>query len=311
MRSRCTFDDGLVNLELRRNAPRMNQSPVLIVSDHTDAHVPMVGRHLDRMNVPFIRLNVSDFPSRTRLSISSTDLEFRTILHVSGESALDCRSIRSIWYRKPEPYRLAASVPATQRDFAMAECREAVRGLYNSLADRFWIDDPTVMQRSSNKPLQLNLARRLGFDVPRTMVTNSRTTAREFFDACNGVVIYKTLSAPAVQTATGGPGDISRNIAAFTTLIADDDPELWASVELAPCMFQELIDKRLEVRATVIGGQVFAAEIHSQRETRSAIDWRRGTLTNLEHRVHGLPESIAELCRQLLQNSGCSTEQLI
>jgi glutathione synthase/RimK-type ligase-like ATP-grasp enzyme len=160
------------------------------------------------------------------------------------------------------------------------------------------------MQRVSNKPLQIDIARQLGFEVPRTLITNDPSLAREFYEFCGGDVVYKTLSCPRVTHNDGQVGDQVDNIAAYTTLVGTEDPNLWKSVELAPCLFQEHVAKKVELRVTVVGHDVFAAEILSQSDPATLIDWRRGDIVNLEHRIHYLPEAIADLCRLLLRALG-------
>jgi glutathione synthase/RimK-type ligase-like ATP-grasp enzyme len=284
----------------------MVDRPVLIVSDHSDAHVPMVARQLEQLGVPFAEFNTSDFPLRVRLSLSYLDAESRSTLYLPGDRALNCSNVRSIWYRKPEPYELSSAVPIAQRDFANAECREAVHGMYNLMRGKLWIDDPVSMRRVSNKPLQIDIARRLGFEVPHTLITNDPSLAREFYAFCGGNVVYKTLSCPRVTHNDDGQTSDHRldKVAAYTTLVDTEDPDLWKSIELAPCLFQEHVPKRFELRVTVVGDEVFAAEIDSQSDPATIIDWRRGDILNLKHRIHALPEAIADLCRSLLRALG-------
>lgn len=281
----------------------MADEPVLVISDHSDAHVPMVGRHLEEMGIPFAQFNTSEFPSRTRLSLSYLTEECCSILYLPGEMALNCSKVRSVWYRKPEPYALSSAVPAAQQEFAMAECREAVRGIYNSMYQKLWIDDPTTLHNASNKPRQIDIARRLGFEVPSTLITNDPSLAREFYKFCKGKVIYKTLSQPRI-TQTNPPLDHQgEDIAVYTTLVTHD-PDLWSSVELAPCLFQEHIAKKLELRVTVVGCDVFAAEIHSQNDPATLIDWRRGDIAKLRHEIHHLPQEMADRCLKLARALG-------
>jgi hypothetical protein len=77
----------------------------------------------------------------------------------------------SIWYRKPEPYGLAASVPEWQREFASAACREAIHGIYNLLYKKAWMDFPYTMLRAADKPFQLHVAKNLGFRIQNTLIT--------------------------------------------------------------------------------------------------------------------------------------------
>lgn len=259
-------------------------------------------RHLEVLGVPSLQLNTSDVPSRVGLTMSFSDSGCRALLQLPGEDSLDCSSIRSVWYRKPEPYGVTAAVPATQREFASDECREAVHGIYNHLRHKPWVDDPGTAYRASNKPLQLEVASQLGFLIPYSCITNDPSVALDFYNDCGGAVVYKTLSQPRISHSlsevSGG------EYAVYTTPISSADSSLWDSVYLAPCLFQERVAKLFDIRVTVVGSEVFAAEIRSQEDDESVVDWRRGDVTKLEYRPHTLPAAVATGCVKLLRLLG-------
>ena len=58
---------------------------------------------------------------------------------------------------------------------------------------------------------------------------------------------------------------------------------------LAPVTFQENVEKSSDIRVTVVGDEVFAAEILSQGRESSKVDWRATDDPDLEHRMHELP----------------------
>lgn len=64
---------------------------------------------------------------------------------------------------------------------------------------------------------------------------------------------------------------------------------------------QEYISKRVELRVTVVGSRVFAAEIHSQVNSSTKHDWRRYDLDRTPHMRHPLPPSVEACCVQLVQ----------
>ncbi|MFE1411185.1 hypothetical protein ACFW6F_10300 [Streptomyces sp. NPDC058746] len=68
-------------------------------------------------------------------------------------------------------------------------------------------------------------------------------------------------------------------------------------------ILQERIDKKLEIRVTVVGDRVLAAAIDSQAAEVTRDDWRRDVF-QAPHLVHDLPEHVAERCRRLLRRYG-------
>ena len=73
---------------------------------------------------------------------------------------------------------------------------------------------------------------------------------------------------------------------------------------LAPVTFQEKVEKVSDIRVTVVGDDVFAAEILSQGRESSKVDWRATDDPNLEHRVHELPSALVSRCRRLVSHLG-------
>ncbi|MCG3776438.1 MAG: hypothetical protein JW395_3297 [Nitrospira sp.] len=139
------------------------------------------------------------------------------------------------------------------------------------------------------------MAARLGFRVPPTIISNQPSRVREF---ANGrQVVAKAVSSGYVQAPEG-------NRAIFTSVVPDTDFEDLDGLRLAPVIFQELIPKSRDIRVTVVGQQVFAAEILSQERASSRIDWRATDDPNLEHRPHVLPESVGAACIYLVRELG-------
>ena len=69
-------------------------------------------------------------------------------------------------------------------------------------------------------------------------------------------------------------------------------------------IFQAYVPKRVELRITVVGQQVFAAEIHSQHTHHTRHDWRRYDLDETPHFPHALPPDVAQRCLRLVQALG-------
>src|SRR4051812_45481245 len=104
----------------------MRESVVLIISDRGDTHVPLVGRHLEALGVPFLQFNNAEFPLRVGVTHLRGPAADRTLLQLPGRPPLDIRDVRSVWYRRPDPFSLPPDLPPEQEEFARGECREAI-----------------------------------------------------------------------------------------------------------------------------------------------------------------------------------------
>jgi glutathione synthase/RimK-type ligase-like ATP-grasp enzyme len=69
------------------------------------------------------------------------------------------------------------------------------------------------------------------------------------------------------------------------------------------CLFQELVPKKVELRITIVGTQVFAAEISYRDPDAAVLDWRTA-YHNLQYRVYDLPEHISRKCLAFVQRLG-------
>ena len=84
-------------------------------------------------------------------------------------------------------------------------------------------------------------------------------------------------------------------LSTLTTKLNDEMIEKIESIRLAPGIFQEHIIKKTDIRVTLIGNQLFAAEIHSQDNKDTVTDWR-ALNTDLLTTPIELPTKIASLC---------------
>ncbi len=67
----------------------------------------------------------------------------------------------------------------------------------------------------------------------------------------------------------------------------------------APAIYQPLLDKDADLRVTVVGGEVFACRIDSQRHEDGRVDWRRAGSALVSVEVFDLDDAIAQRCRAL------------
>jgi glutathione synthase/RimK-type ligase-like ATP-grasp enzyme len=140
-------------------------------------------------------------------------------------------------------------------------------GMLASL-DAFRMDAEPVIRRAENKQLQIQIARELGLDTPRTLITNYPAAVREFARTCEGGLVTKMLSSFAIHE------DDAEKVV-FTNPVTPEDLNDLEGLRLCPMTFQEQVPKALELRVTIAGERVLAASIDSQASARATHDWRR------------------------------------
>jgi pyruvate carboxylase len=105
------------------------------------------------------------------------------------------------------------------------------------------------------------------------------------------------LANPAIRSG-------ERMATLYTHLITEKDQEHLSSVRYGPTLLQELVEKAMDVRVTVIGETLFAVGIQSMLREEARIDFRRAEVYDLPHTIMTLPEDLHLLCVNLVRNFG-------
>jgi glutathione synthase/RimK-type ligase-like ATP-grasp enzyme len=207
-------------------------------------------------------------------------------------ASINLEAIGAIYYRRPGSFRLDAGLPAPIRRFAAAEARDGFLGVLASLPCK-WMNHPARTAAAAYKPVQLRLAAELGLSPPATVITNNPEDARAFAARHGGRAVYKTLTG-GVMTSKGHALGVTTQVVSRSAI----DESVGGTAHL----FQEYIPKRHEVRLTVVGGSMFAVEIHPQTD-EGRIDWRR-TPESLGYAVTDVPLAVRTAVLELMQRLG-------
>jgi glutathione synthase/RimK-type ligase-like ATP-grasp enzyme len=271
------------------------KSAVLILTEEQDLHADRVCEELLSRRIPFLRFHTSDFPYPALMTIQECAQRVEGRIVYNGQE-MATTDIRSVWYRRPGKPTFPQGWAPGVREFAVRETQLALRGLYEMIPT-LWVSQPGAINRAELKIGQLAWARRLGFRIPDTLITNDPAEVRDFYSRHDGQIVGKTLSAGGVDYSDGSTGII------FTTPVTEAHAVDFDRVSVTPCLFQEYISKRIELRVAVFGRRVLAAEIHSQEHELSRHDWRRYQM-GISWRAHALPPDLSEKCALLVASLG-------
>jgi glutathione synthase/RimK-type ligase-like ATP-grasp enzyme len=248
---------------------------VLIITRSDDNEAPaLVAAAVEARGVRAYRFDTDLFPTDLQVSIidepPQTGRPHGRIVGRAGELSL--AEITAVYYRRfGVGERIPADLDRQLRAPSVEESRRVVHGLMAVLSatGAFALDRVDVVRRSEVKSLQLALARRLGLEVPRTLVTNDPEAVRAFAARVPAGIVTKMMASFAVHDAEG------REHVVFTNPVSDADLADLDGLSLCPMTFQERIEKAMELRVTVVGDRVMAASIDSQALPRARSDWRR------------------------------------
>ena len=279
----------------------MSKNQIVIFTNMDDPHTDEVILRLQERGYESVRLNTNDIPLNITMSLGfgkeANGCEGSIAIRTNGR-IINVDEIRSVWWRRPEEFGLPMDLSEQEREFAKGEIDHVLRSLWASL-DCYWLSYPDSIHQASWKGEQLKRAARFGFEVPKTLITTDAEEVRSFYNQCHGQVIFKVMSDPFL----GAPKMVQKHpnqpppepYQTTTTMITKSELELLDSVRVVPCMFQEYIPKQIELRITVIGDELFAAEIHSQEHEKTRIDWRHYDV-NIPYRKAILPTAFADRC---------------
>lgn len=278
----------------------MSPKSVLILTNSKDGeHSDSVIRHLEASQQTYFRLDVDRFArGEIGVEVVSDSSQF-SFSFFDGAKRVDSSDIISVWYRRPL-YFDSPIKDEVQRKHAEKEIESLLEGLWRTAEGVFWMNSPKSLDLVRKKMPQLQMASRLGFRVPKTLVTNDPATAKQFIDDCPRGAIYKTID--------GGCFDYGdKTFVVPTTLVTEGLKQQLALIRPMPALFQERIEKDYELRVTVVGEAIFSVRINSQKFEETSLDWRDPDFVmQLEYVPTTLPQDVTNSIRKMMDRMGIS-----
>ncbi len=287
----------------------MSRSLLILAKDH-DIHADAVHDRIERQGYPSYRLDPEAewtpsersgpeeewAPSgRLQWSLSQDDHSSSLTWH---EQRIDLNGIGAVFCRNFQFAKAGDDAPL-DKHLKFAEMRAGLSGLLRTLGGCFWMNRPWLEDFVDNKIIQGRDAKRFGLRVPKTLVTNDEDSARKFIKSCNGGAIIKQLSE--IGLIDDNPGT-PETYGFYTSRVTEDTLKHLNEVNHAPCLFQEDIPKKADIRVTVVGKKIFAHAIDSQSRPASKTDFRREP--DLPYEKFNFPEETGAALLQMLQSWG-------
>ncbi len=225
-----------------------------------------VGRLLGERGQTVLRLDTDRYPQQIALWTEYGAGGRRRFLGLP-QGIADLDEVTAVWYRR---FRAGASLPASLGDTREACVGESRQTLYGTIAALgcFQLDPLASVRLADFKELQTELALQVGLEVPRTLFANDPVAVRRFYRELEGRVVTKMQSQFAIMRQ-------GQENVVFTSQVEAHHLERLEGLRYAPMVFQERVPKALELRATVVGRQVFTAAVRTQDREETRVDWRR------------------------------------
>ncbi|GAA2854824.1 hypothetical protein GCM10010517_12900 [Streptosporangium fragile] len=278
----------------------MSPPHVLVLTRDNDPHADRVRHLLAGRGARTTVFDNRDYLTRAHVELAYTARGLaRRLLHTES-GTLDLDSLTALWWRRPMPPEAHPAI--TDPSVAAYTAQESVNlitDLWEHLPCRALPARESVVRRAAHKPSQLMLAAELGFEIPETLIATQADALWDFHNRHDGHIIAKPMGTPWVESLAGGHTVIRK-----CDFVSARDLAYAEALRFCPVIVQQYVPKRLELRVTVVGRRVFAAEIHSQSSNRSQVDWRRYDFGVTPYGVHRLPDEVARRCLAMTDRLG-------
>jgi glutathione synthase/RimK-type ligase-like ATP-grasp enzyme len=274
-----------------------DEQSVLILSSPKDPHSKVVAGHLDQLGLAVAYWRPQNLLTETSLTCQISEKGVKLALcftdEHNGQKSLSLNALKSIWLRRPGVIRAKPMPEPWIERFVVNESSCALESIFQ-LIPCSWINHPIRQQEAMLKLRQLELARQCGLAIPKTIVTNDASKVSEFYDAHKGKIVYKLIDSRSGQFFP--IYELPRSIPTMPFQISD----LKHIEQVNSCLhlFQERIDKVSDLRVTVIGQKVFAAQIESQAQGE-ILDWRM--YEDFPTKKYQLPKPVEQSCLNLMK----------
>jgi hypothetical protein len=240
---------------------------VLLIAEAHDIHALAVASALDDAGAKPVVFDTSEYPRHWRIAFSYGDdavvtlerLESATRLDAGGGWSADIKDLSGIWYRRVQPFQIAAQLTDQQvRHFAASECRHAFFAMLDECPNV--INSPWAETVADRKPHQLARAIEAGMNVPPTLVSSDPTEIVDFRERLGADIVFKILTNTRTQFTE-------------TRVLEHSDLDRIDATRHAPTIFQKKLDADHHLRVTVIDDHMFAARLRTMSPD-ARHDWR-------------------------------------
>lgn len=235
------------------------------------------------------RFNLCQYPERSNFSWDPEAESGLGLLLAHGAG----------WFHNPGRYTIARSLEGHGRELSLRECDAFWDGAALA-ASLSWLNPPAALILSSRKLHQLSRARELGIPIPLTLVSNDRNAVSSFFKQCEGAVAKSLANGYSIYG--------KEHLKVYTRFYTHPPEELLDGLIYSPMIFQHRINKRRELRVTVVDSQCFGMVADTSDIGSEDVDLRHLDYDMERHRFGGLtvPDHMAAASRAIMDSFGLS-----
>jgi len=268
---------------------------ILVLSEPEDISTTKVLKWIAHLGQPFLRINEGESQFLSDLQVG--EKEGSSLIYQGNK--INLKSIQAFWYRRG---RLnISSGKELDKDSPLIKALDYHLKFELKIVEAYWGEllakkksIGNFKKGSLNKLLVLRAAVDCGFKIPETLATGQKDKLRDFLKDYPLLICKPIFESPVLQESFG-------RIHVFTEKM---DLDLLDRLEdtFFPSLFQELIEKKYEIRVFYLDGKCYANAIFSQLHEKTTVDFRISLNGVPNRRVpFQLPETIRTKIVKLME----------
>jgi glutathione synthase/RimK-type ligase-like ATP-grasp enzyme len=244
---------------------------------------------LIKRGLPYFRLNGEDL-AHANYHFALDECGSKAEITI-GNRTLTLNDVTAVWYRRAIHPIPTDNLSSGERQFVAGEIRHLATALVLN-PGVLWVNPIDRVTIAEHKLYQLQIAQKIGFNVPRTLVTRDASKLKQFAEKNTTGTICKPIFH-------GLFSDGSFRYSVYTRRVR---PETFdnAAANVCPVLVQEEVPRIADVRATFIGTAMFAVDISADQQL---VDWRESK-SSIRYSITGIGDTMEQRCRMMLNELG-------
>jgi len=278
----------------------ISDKQVLILTRKFDPEASRVSIKLLAKGIDSIRVNVEDIAKDMKVRYQIKDISAPHLKFAIGERNIESSSIPVVWLRDFDSTLINFDFSENYDKFAQRFCYEQWSDSFQILKDGLeseWINRPESNLYASNRLKQLSIARDVGLGIPSTIITNDPKAAGDFYQDHGGQVVLKAVHHHGVEIE-------GKVYSMYTRSLTEESLSKLDDLIYAPCILQERLEKKSELRVTIVGDIVLAAELDTETLPNCYDDLHRFSISEIPKKAVKLDKTIEECCLKMMKSFG-------
>ena len=250
---------------------------VIILSSSENFHANEVENSL-KQKTSILRIDSDSFATPSFYSLNDRQL-------IVNSEEISFLEVSGIFFHHPLIALPNISTSEIDLKLWLSGWKNFINWMEYSFSEAKWVNKPSACTLSTSIKLQHNLAKRIGFNIPESIFTNSFVFLEQFSKRHKKIVLKTgnvlggNLTGYKILTQIISTNGINSNI-----------------LKRSPCLFQNYIEKKFELRVNVIENTVLTCQILSQESEKTEVDWRNYDFQNVPHYPYNLDDKTKSMC---------------